>query len=196
MTSTRSPSRMSFWAISSSLCSVALLTVTPAICTGSSDGPGIERAGAAHVDLDLLEPGDRDLGRELPGDGPARLAPAHDAELAVKRKPVHLDHHAVGLERQARYQLLEARDRAPGPRPASRSARGAAPPGSPSPASWSRTSEWVRGLETALDRLDGEGEHPEPPLSRDRRVELAETARGGVARVGEQRLALLARAPR
>ena len=36
ITSTQSPSRMSFWAISSSLCSVALLTVTPLISTGSS----------------------------------------------------------------------------------------------------------------------------------------------------------------
>ena len=36
MTSTRSPSRMSLVAISSSLCSVALVTVTPLTCTGSS----------------------------------------------------------------------------------------------------------------------------------------------------------------
>ena len=41
MTSTQSPIRMSFCAISSSLCSVALLTVTPAISTGSSAAQGL-----------------------------------------------------------------------------------------------------------------------------------------------------------
>ena len=81
-------------------------------------GVGIERAGAADVDPDLLQAGHGHLGRELPGDGPARLAAAHHAELAVEVEPVHLDHDAVGLERQLRDQLLAGRRSPPAPRPA------------------------------------------------------------------------------
>src|SRR2546428_9552186 len=47
-------------------------------------GVGVERAGAAHVDADLLEPRDPHLGGELAGDGPARLAVAHGSQLGVR----------------------------------------------------------------------------------------------------------------
>ena len=46
------------------------------------------------------------------------------------------------------------------------------------------------GRQPALDRLDGEGEHAEPALAGEVGIELAEAAGGGVARVGEERLAL------
>ena len=191
MTSTRSPSRMSFWAISSSLCSVALLTVTPADLDRLQRGPRIERAGAAHVDLDVAQPGHRHLGRELPGDRPARLPAADDAQLGVEPKPVHLDDHAVGLERERGEQLLEAlRSSACTSASVSKRSRWGST-WKPQASSRSSTSEWVLRGQRALDRLDREGEHPEPPLAGERRVELAEAAGRGVARVGEERLALL-----
>ena len=61
-------------------------------------GVRVERAGAAHVDLDLEQAGHGDVGRELPRDGPARLAAADHAQLVVKREIIDLHHHAVDLE--------------------------------------------------------------------------------------------------
>src|SRR5438309_11299943 len=43
--------------------------------------------------------------------------------------------------------------------------------------------------QTPLYRLRREGEHPEPPLPREGRVELSQTARRGVSGVGEGGLA-------
>src|SRR3972149_4865792 len=58
-TSTVSPSRMSLRSISSWLCRLARLTVTPPMCTGSSMGMGGGGAGgatAAPPQLDLQRP--------------------------------------------------------------------------------------------------------------------------------------------
>src|SRR5690606_24954029 len=52
-------------------------------------------AGAADVDLDGEEPGDGEVGRELVGDGPARLALADHAELGPELERLHLGDDAV-----------------------------------------------------------------------------------------------------
>ena len=96
-TITVSPTRTSLASTWISLCSVALVIVTP------GDGHGLEHrerrglAGAADVDLD--GPQDRLLldRRHLVGDGPAgRLGGG--AERLALRDVVDLDHHAVDLE--------------------------------------------------------------------------------------------------
>ena len=108
------------------------LTVTPLISTGSSTAQGLSAPVRPTLIWMSLQPGDRDLGREFPGDGPARLPAADDAELALEVEPVDLHDHAVGLEREVRQQLLERGD--PSCTSASVSnARGAARPGSPRP---------------------------------------------------------------
>ena len=61
----------------------------------------------------------------------------------------------------------------------------------PQAARRSSSSQCVRRRQPALDRLDREREHPEPAAAGEVGIELAETAGGGVARVGEERLALL-----
>ena len=91
--------------MSSSLCSVALLTVTPPTSTGSSIANGIRLPGAADVDLDVEQLRDRGRGRELEGDRPARLA-ADDAELALQVEVVDLDDDAVDLEVEPLAALL------------------------------------------------------------------------------------------
>ncbi len=65
---------------------------------GFQHGVRIERAGAADVDADAEEAGDGDIGRELPGDCPARFASADDAELLLERQRVDFDHTAVDRE--------------------------------------------------------------------------------------------------
>ncbi len=72
---------------------------------------GIERAGAAHVDRDVEQLRLGHLGRELPGDGPARLASADHAQLGVERESIDLHHHAIGLEVEIGNQRLVALDR-------------------------------------------------------------------------------------
>ncbi len=56
-------------------------------------------AGAAHVDLDVQQPGGHFLRRVLVGHGPARCARG-GAERALGVQPVQLDHHAVDLVRR------------------------------------------------------------------------------------------------
>src|SRR5881398_3418085 len=51
---------------------------------GLEHGIRVECAGASDVDPDLPELGDLDLGRELAGDGPMRLAIPHRAQLDVQ----------------------------------------------------------------------------------------------------------------
>src|SRR5207244_3380938 len=77
---------------------------------GLEHGVRVERAGASHVDPDLVELGDLDLGRELAGDGPTRLAVPHGAQLGVQGERVDLHHDAVGPVVQGGEQLLERGD--------------------------------------------------------------------------------------
>ena len=188
ITSTRSPIRMSLVAIRSSLCSVARDTVTPVICTGCENRVGIERAGAAHVDRDVEQLGLGDFGRELPGDGPARLASADHAELAVQGEAVDFHHHAVGLEVEIGDQRLVALDRAL--HFVERVEALAVGLDLKAPGSEQVEDVGLRAhIDPAVDDLDRIGEHPEPAAAGDAGIELAERAGGGVARVGEQRFA-------
>ena len=121
---TVSPLRTSLRRSSSSLCSVARDTVTPPTFTGFEMRDRRERAGAAHVHLDVLHQRGLLLGRELVGHGPAR-ALGHLAQPPAQVLAVHLHHHAVDLEGQGVAALERARGtaRAPPPRPR-RAARG------------------------------------------------------------------------
>ena len=164
--------------------------MTPPICTGSSAAQGLSAPVRPTLISMLFSRVTATSGRELPGDGPARLPPAHDAELAVQAKPVHLHHHAVGLEREVREQVPRSAaifSRTPSSE-SNRSRWGST--WKPQASSRSSTSEWVAAGERTLDRLDREGEHPEAALPGERGIELAEPAGGGVARIGEERLAL------
>ena len=97
--STVSPMRRSWRRISSSLCSVTLVTVVPPTNTGCKPRDRRDRAGAADLHVDGEELGRHLLRRELVRDRPARLARAK-AELALQREAVDLVHDAVDLERQ------------------------------------------------------------------------------------------------
>ena len=92
---TRSPIRMSFRRISSSLWSVALLTVTPPRGTGSRCD-GRERSRPPHLDFDGHELRRRLLRRELVRDRPPR-ALSRRAQALLEGNVVHLDHHPVDL---------------------------------------------------------------------------------------------------
>ena len=105
VTTTSSRSRTSFFARSSSLCRVAVETVTPPTWTGSSIANGSSRPVRPDVPDDPVERRRRGDRRELPGHRPARLA-AGDAELAPQRALVDLDHDAVDLEVERLAPLL------------------------------------------------------------------------------------------
>ena len=153
---------------------------------GGELGDRRERAGLADVDLDRLHDGGRLTGGELEGDGPARMV-RRGAEPPLLLERVDLDDRAVGVvaERVAvALELRAGRD----DRVEIRAALGAGV-----------------GLEAGLaQRLEdvpvgGEAERVgaaqvieedvERPARGDRRVLLAHGAGGGVARVGEGRLA-------
>ena len=93
---TVSPTRTSLRAISSSLCSVALVTTTPPTVTGLEIGDGRERARAADIDVDAVDDRDRLLGRELVRQRPARRA-RHEAEPVLQVEVVELVDDAVDV---------------------------------------------------------------------------------------------------
>ena len=93
--STRSPSRRSFLAMSSALCSVAIEIVEPASNTGSSTAYGVIGPGSTHVDVNLAQSGRGLLRRELEGGRPAREF-RRDPQSFPKSEIVHFDHDAVG----------------------------------------------------------------------------------------------------
>ena len=55
----------------------------------------IDRAGASHIHLDVQQPRLGDVGRELAGDCPARLAPADDTQLLLQAQRIDFHHTAV-----------------------------------------------------------------------------------------------------
>ncbi len=57
----------------------------------------VQAPSAANVDQDALEQRCRFLGRELPGDRPARLA-SNDAEVGLQTEIVDLHDHPVHLK--------------------------------------------------------------------------------------------------
>ena len=181
VTITSSPSRTSLRAMSSSLCSVASFTVTPGDLHRLELGEGHHVAGAPHVPHHPLERRGGGHRRELPGDRPARLA-AHHAEPALQVQVVDLHHHAVDLEVERLAPLL--------PRPAGRDHLVervvALDVGVDLEAVLAQPLERLEvALELdPLERADRVGPHRQRPRRGDARVELADRARGGVARVG------------
>ena len=154
---------------------------------GLQDGVRVQRAGTSDVDADVQQACDRPLRRELPGDGPARLS-SDEAEVPLVVQPVYLHDHpvclvvlavalahpafVVGRDLFGRLEALDLRIDA------------------------------QAELSEPLHRLPVRGRslrvlHPtqlvdpdvEAPGRGDARVELAQRACGGVARVREQRFA-------
>ena len=152
-------------------------------------GPRIQGPGATHVDEDVAHAGDRHLGRELPGDRPARLPSAYDPELSLQREAIHLHDDAIGLEGEPWNQRLEGGDLR---LDFARDSRNV-------PARLHRKTPAVEQVENlpvgsclqlTFDRLDREREEAEPSPPRQRRIELPKAAGGRVPRVGEEGLAL------
>ena len=86
---------------SSSLCRVALVTVTPPTKTGFNLATGVRDAGSSYLDLNLKNFGCLLLRGILAGDRPARLA-RDVSQAALQLEAVHLVDHAVDVERQLR----------------------------------------------------------------------------------------------
>ena len=183
---TVSPMRMSLRAISSSLCSVAFCTSTPPTFTGSQPRDRRQRAGAADLDADVLQHGHRLFRGELPGDRPARRA-ADEAEPALQREVVDLVDHAIDVVAEAGAFHSDLRLEGRGLGLAVQLARQRVhlePP-------VAQTLQIVPvRIGNRLARLAlGIGEQRQRPLRGDARIELAQAAGGGVARVGEHLLA-------
>ena len=135
-----------------------------------------------------LERGGGRARRELPRDGPAWLA-AHHPELALEVEVIHLHHHAVDLEVQAVAAVLP------------RAAGGhhgvqvvvhldvAVHPEAVLAQPFERRR--LGGELDAVHRAHAVGPHRERASRGEPRVELADRAGGGVARVGEGGLARL-----
>ena len=192
-TITSSPTRTSLRARSSSLCSVASLTVTPPTWTGSSDGERVQVAELADVPQDVVELRDRGGGRELPRDRPARVAP-DDAEAPLQLDVVDLDHDAVDLEVERAAALLPAQalgdDVVLGAELLDVAVDAEAVLAQP-----------LERLPVArerdpLGRADRVAPHRQRPLGGELRVELADRPRRRVARVHERREPRLRRAAR
>ena len=105
ITITSSPTRRSLRARSSSLCSVASLTVTPPTWTGSSTANGCRSPNLPGFHWMSLQRRDGRRRRELPGDRPARVA-SDDAQAALQLVVVDLHDDAVDLEVQRAAALL------------------------------------------------------------------------------------------
>ena len=141
-----------------------------------------ERSGAADLDVDRLEPGRGALGGELVGERPARRGRA-EAEPRLQVEPVDLVDHAVDVVAEGRALRLDGavlRQHVLGAvaEPHQRIGREPelAQPGD---------RRALRGAERRRDLAPGIGEEAQRPRRADPRVELAQAAGGGVARVGE-----------
>ena len=192
--SPRRRSRMSLRARSSSLCSVAIFTVTPPTWTGSSAANGCRSPNLPTFHWISRTRGHRRRRRELPRDRPARVA-------ARRRR-------AAAGARGRRPSRRRRRSRSPARRGAPASPR--RPPTTSSSVvssamsgftrkPWSRSqssaSECAREGQ-ALRRPDAVAPHRERALGRQRGVELADRPRGRVARVHERRQPLPRRGAR
>ena len=150
----------------------------------------VERARAADVHLDGEQTCDRDVRRELPGDCPPRLASADDAELLLHAKRVDLHDDAIDAEVELRakgvlHLVYELRDIL------ERRAMSAVRLDRESPA-LERVEQLALGGEGKRDIVGGSGgeaEEAQRALRGHGGIELAQRARGGVARVREDRLA-------
>ena len=184
ITTTSSPSRTSLRARSSSLCRVAVLTVTPPTWTGSSIANGTRWPVRPTFQTTLVHRRRRRRRRELPGDRPARLAPDH-AQLPPERPLVDLDDDAVDLVVERLAPLLPpvaALDHALDPLVV-------VGVGVDLEAALAEPFDLVHvgGEVEAAHGADPVAPDRERPFGGQRRVELADRAGGGVARVGEGR---------
>ena len=149
-----------------------------------------QRAGAADLDRDVVERGDRLLGRELVRDRPARRA-ADETEAVLQREVVDLVDHAVDVVVEVGAllrQLVVERERV---------VQGLGDAGlgidreAPFLQPLDRLGMQLRLVVPALHLAHRIGEEFQRPRLGDAGVELAHRAGRGVARVGEHRLALL-----
>lgn len=101
---TLSPMRNPRRSISSALCSVALLTSTPATCTGSRRATGVI-APVRPTELHVTNKGHLLLRREFKSHRPARRT-RDEAQLLLKRHRVDLNHYAVNVKAQRRTVLF------------------------------------------------------------------------------------------
>ena len=149
---------------------------------GPKPRDGRERAGAAHVDVDRLEPGPSGLGRELMGNGPAGRRGAK-AEPTLQREVVDLVDDAVDIVTQIGPRGLDgciAFKKPVHPVAAPRLRVGL-------------ETERAQAIERVCLRPGQRFRQLAPGIRKkaqwtgrgDLRVELAETAGGGVARIGE-----------
>ena len=182
-----SPSRRSLRRMSSSLCRVARSTVTPPTSTGSSSAQGLSTPVRPTLMWILTQPGLRGGGSELVGHGPARVA-AHGAQGRLQPAVVELDHHAVDVVVELVPPLLPlagSRRRSRPRVPAARVSGLTRKPALAQPRQHLLMAGELPSLHVA---------HPvEPGGERPRRghprIQLAQRARGRVARVGEGGLA-------
>ena len=114
-TITMSPLRTSCRSISSALCSVARATIDAADIDRLEVGDRRQRAGAADLDQDVVQPRARLLGRELVGDRPARRA-ADEAQPLLPVDAVDLVDDAVDVVGQRRPLDRSSCDRTRAPR--------------------------------------------------------------------------------
>ena len=190
-TCTQSPTRRSFSWMSSSLCSVASFTVVPPISTGSSIANGLSapvRPTFTSIASSLV---DRDVRRELARDRPARLASADDrrarpACAASRPSPRTPSMPKLSCARSVCSTSCANVDHLVERRavPAMRLDRKA-----PARERVEQLALRREGKRDVRRRGDGEAEEAERALRGDRGIELAQRARGGVARIREDRLA-------
>ena len=151
-------------------------------------GERVHVAELADVPLHAVEARDRRGGRELPGDGPARIAP-DDAEPALQLDVVDLDHDAVDLEVELAAALL------PGAAAGHDLVLGGQPRDvvvdAEAVALQPLQRVPVAGEGDAVGDADAVGPHGQRALGHELRVELADGPGGRVARVHEGREAPL-----
>ncbi len=140
-------------------------------------------AGAADLEFHVEQFGELLAGRELVGDGPARLAGA-EAQFALEVDAVDLEHHAVDLVGQAVAALADV----------GVVVLAALHPAGQLQLAADRDAPGLEGFEdadlgvrqaAALDAAEAVGAQLQRAAGGDLRIELAQTAGRGVARVGE-----------
>ena len=150
--------------------------------------PGRQGSRPPDVDPDLEQPRDGHLRRELPGDRPARLPAADHAEVVVQREPVDLHDDAVGLEGEgADHRLVPATACCTAARSGCRARCGAT--GNPHASSWSSTSHCVAACSVPSTTSTWKANSPSRRLRVIRASSWRRLPGGGVARVGEGRVA-------
>ena len=187
-TITSSPTRTSLRARSSSLCSVASLTVTPPTCTGSSSANGCRSPNLPTFHWTALSVVTAVVGGNFQAIAQRGSRPDH-AEPPLQLDVVDLDHHAVDLEVQRAAALLPGQaaldDRLLGLEPLDVAVDAEAVLAQP----LERLP--VRAEADALGDADAVAPHRQRPVGGEARVELADGPRRRVARVHEGRQAAL-----